>query len=63
MTDMHDYAEQIEAVRRAIAACSLGDVPDYPRGIIALLHMDGWEVCRRQAPRATTPTGAGRAGE
>jgi hypothetical protein len=45
-----DMDRQVAAVRKAYEACQLGDVPDMPQGIVALLRVDGWEVRKRPLP-------------
>ena len=40
--------KQVDAIRDALEACEIGDVPDYALGILGILRMDGWELTRRE---------------
>ena len=38
------------ALAKAVETCSLGDVPDWPKGIIASLRMDGFGITHAAVP-------------
>jgi|TARA_R110000851_G_scaffold176007_1_gene322504 hypothetical protein len=40
--------EQVNAIRDAIKACEVGDVPDLPLGILSILRLNGWKLERQR---------------
>lgn len=36
--------KQVDAIRHALNACSVGDVPDTALGVLSILRMNGWSL-------------------